>query len=183
MKSAKKMHIGKTHNKYICPKLSVDSWKEQLKVNDDGRKERKDLYDKRKIMKEVTDKKYLGDIISDDGKNEKNIRERTNRSIGNITKIVSTLSERPYGKYYFRAYKTMTEGILIGGLLNNAESWINITQKNIEDLEKTELLLQRKVLSVTGNPSRVFIPVRFVLMKKRLQFLNYILREGYNYKS
>ena len=49
---------------------------------------------------------------------------------------MSTLSERPYGKYYFRAYQIMREGIMIGGLLNNAESWINITQKNIEDLEK-----------------------------------------------
>ena len=55
----KKMHIGNTHNKDICPKLLVDSWKEQLKVNDDGRKEMEDLYDKRKVMKEVTDKKYL----------------------------------------------------------------------------------------------------------------------------
>ena len=180
-----KMHIGKTHNKDICPELSVDSWKEQLKVNGEGRNELEDLYDKRKLMKEVTDKKYLGDIISVDGKNEKNIRERINRSIGNTNKIVSTLSERPYGKYYFRAYQIIREGIMIGGLLNNAESWINITQKNIEDLEKTDLMLQRKVLSVTGNPSRVFmmlelgiIPVRFVMMKKRLQFLHYILNEN-----
>ena len=82
------------------------------------------------------------------------------------------MSERPYGKYYFQAYKIMREGVLLGGLLNNAESWINITKKNIEDLEKTDLNLQRKVLNVTGNPSRVFmmlelgiIPVRFVMMK------------------
>ena len=180
-----KMHIGKTHNTDICPKLSVYSWKEQLKVNGEGRNKLEDLYDKRKLMKEVTDKKYLGDIISVDGKNEKNIRERINRSIGNTNKIVPTLSERPYGKYYFRAYQIMREGIMIGGLLNNAESWINITQKNIEDLEKTDLILQRKVLSVTGNPSRVFmmlelgiIPVRFVIMKKRLHFLHYILNEN-----
>ena len=136
-------------------------------------------------MKVVTHKKYLGDFISNDGKNENNIRERTNRAIGNINKIVSTLSERPYGKYYFQAYKIMREGVLLGRLLNNAESWINITQKNIEDLEKIDLNLQRKVLNVTGNPSPIFmmlelgtIPVRFVIMKKRLQFLHYILNEN-----
>ena len=31
----------------------------------------------------------------------------------------------------------MREGVLLGRLLNNAERWINISQKNIEDLEKT----------------------------------------------
>ena len=43
----------------------------------------------------------------------------------------------------------------------------------------------RKILSITGNPSRVFMmlelgiaPVRFVIMKKRMQFLHYILNES-----
>ena len=78
----------------------------------------------------------------------------------------------------------MREGVLLGRLLNNAERWINISQKNIEDLEKTNLNSQRKVSNVTENPSRVFmmlelgnIPVIFVIMKKCLQFLHYILNE------
>ena len=69
----------------------------------------------------------------------------------------------------------MRDGILLGGLLTNAESWVNLTPKNVEELEKPDLILQRKVLSTTGNPSKVFmmlelgiIPIRFVLMKKRL---------------
>ena len=79
----------------------------------------------------------------------------------------------------------MREGILLGGLLNNSESWINISKKDIEDLEKPDLILMRKILSITGNPSKVFMmlelgiaPVRFVIMKKRMQFLHYILNES-----
>ena len=87
-------------------------------------------------MKEVTEKKYLGDIISNDGKYYKNIKDRTNKALGNINKIVSTLTERPYGKYFCRAYKILREGFLLGGLLKNAESWVNLTLKNVEELEK-----------------------------------------------
>ena len=95
-----KVHIGQTHNKDKCPDLSVDSWKEQISENKNGKLEMKDIYDGRKNMTVVTHNKYLGDIISNDGKNKNNIRERTNRAIGNINKIVSTLSERPYGKLF-----------------------------------------------------------------------------------
>lgn len=105
--------------------------------------------------------------------------------MGNINKIVTTLTERPYGKYHFKAYRMMREGLLLAGLLTNAKSWINMTKKDIEELEKPDLILMRNVLSVTGNPSKVFmmlelgiIPVRFVIMKKRMQFLHYILNES-----
>ena len=86
-----KIHIGKRHNKDICPTLEVDSWKEVLEGSV-GRRELNDVYDGKKAMKEVSEKKYLGDIISDDGKNQKNIKDRTNKSIGNINKIVTTLT-------------------------------------------------------------------------------------------
>ena len=164
---------------------NIRSWKEVLEVNGLGRNKINDVYDGRKHMKEVSDKKYLGDIISHDGKNQKNIKDKTNKSMGNINKIVTTLTERPYGKYHFKAYRMMREGLLLAGLLTNAESWINMTKKDIEELEKPDLILMRNVLSVTGNPSKVFmmlelgiIPVRFVIMKKRMQFLHYILNES-----
>ena len=109
-----------------------------------------------------------------DGKNQQNIKARTNRAQGNINKIVTSLSERPYGRHTFKAAKLMRETILLGGLLTNSESWINITKKNIEDLEKPDILLQRKILSNSGNPSKCFIqlelgiiPIKFVLMKKK----------------
>ena len=79
----------------------------------------------------------------------------------------------------------MREAILLGGLLTNAESWVNITQENFEELEKPDLIMQRKVLSTTGNPSKVFmmlelglVPIRFVHTKKFMQFLHYLLNEN-----
>ena len=65
-----------------------------------------------------------------------------------------------------------------GGLLTNAESWINVINQDLEALEKPDSILQRKLLSVSGNPCRAFmmlelgiIPVIFVITQKQMQFL------------
>ena len=77
--------------------------------------------------------------------------------------------------------------MLVGGMLSNAESWINITQKDLENLEAPDIILQKKILSSKGNPSKCFIqlelgiiPIKFILKLKRLNFLHYILTEHKN---
>ena len=44
-------------------------------------------------MEDVKSKKYLGDILSCDGKNLKNITERKNRGIGIVTQIMTKLED------------------------------------------------------------------------------------------
>ena len=179
-----KMHIGKQHNKNVCSDVTVDAW-EEVKEDDNGRIFIKDKFAGKKVMEVVDDKTYLGDLVSKDGKNVKNIKNRTDKSNGNINKIISTLQERPLGKHTFKAFTLLREGLLLGGLLSNSESWINITKKDIDQLEKPDTILQRKALSAMGNPSKVFImlelgiiPIRYILMKKRMLFLHYILKEN-----
>ena len=74
--------------------------------------------------------------------------------------------------------------MLIGGMLTNAESWINITNKDLDYLEQPDTILERKLFSKSGNLSKFFIylelgiiPVKFVLMQKIMNFLHYILKE------
>ena len=63
-----KMHIGENHNVDICSELSVDSWKEEVVEDGRGKKKLVDKYIGKEVMENVTLKKYLGDIISSDGK-------------------------------------------------------------------------------------------------------------------
>ena len=91
-------------------------------------------------------KKYLGDIISDDMKNIKNIKEKINRGVGIVKKILTSIIERPYGRHTYKAAKLMREGMLLGAMLINAESWINMTQKDIEALEN-QIHFYREVFS------------------------------------
>jgi hypothetical protein len=138
-------------------------------------------------MKNVYSKTYLGQIVQSDGKNELNIKSHTDKAFGNVNKIRNALNERPYGKHSFKAALLMREALLISGLLSNAETWTNITETSLTKLTQPDTMLHRALLSNSGNPSRVFmclelgvIPVRYVIMKKRLSFLNYILNENIN---
>lgn len=78
----------------------------------------------------------------------------------------------------------MRESMLLGSMLNNAESWININKTDLNNLEKPDTILQKLILSAKGSPSKVFmylelgiLPVKYVIMEKRLKFLRYILNE------
>ena len=183
-----KMHIQKKHklqNPSQCPQLSVDSWKDEVKEDENGKEILVDEYEGKIVMKDVTEKKYLGNIISNDLKNKKNIQDRTNKAAGNIEKIISGLQERPYGRNKFRAAKVMRQAMLIGPMLNNSETWINVTKDDVDDLTKPETTFNRKLLATSGNPSKVFmtletgfLPVKYVMMANRLKFLNYTLNES-----
>ena len=104
-----------------------------------------------------------------------NIVEKTNRGVGILNKIQTTLIERPYGKYTFKAAALMREKLLSSSMLNNSESWIDITKQDIEKLEKPDKILITNILCTQGNPSTVFmylelgfLPVKYVMMKKIL---------------
>ena len=74
----------KMHNSDICLEMSVHSWKETLVVNEKEDIHLEDIYLGKSVMKQVSEKKYLGDLIYSNGKNEANIKERTNKAIGNV---------------------------------------------------------------------------------------------------
>ena len=174
-----KMHIGKKlPNPNICTDFEVDIWKDNLSKDVNGNNCLVDIHMGKERMKNVYSKTYLGQIVQSDGKNELNIKSRTDKAFGNVEKIKNALIERPYGKYSFKAALLMREALLIGGLLSNSESWTNITESNILKLTQPDTMLHRALLSMTGNPSKVFmcfelgvIPVRYAIMKKTFEFL------------
>ena len=92
-------------------------------------------------------KKYLEDIITDDMNNYENIKEKTNKAIRIVNKISTTLIERPYGNHHFKAARLIRESILLESMLNNAESWININETDLNNLEKPDTILQKLILS------------------------------------
>ena len=180
-----KIHIGKKHNIDICGKGKVDAWVDEVNISEEGEDTLIDKYIGKVDMKNVEDKKYLGQILSKDLKNDKNIKDKVNKSYGNVNKIITTLIERPFGKFTFQAATVMRNGILIGSLLNNSETWIQLTKKNIEEIEKPDKVLKDKLLD--SKASTVFyylefgmLPVKYVILKKRLKFLKYILDEDIN---
>ena len=50
-------------------------------------------------MEEMENEKYLGDVISKDGRNVKNIKVRVNKGTGIVRKILTMLEGIPFGKF------------------------------------------------------------------------------------
>ena len=77
----------------------------------------------------------------------------------------------------------MRNVILVGSMLNNSEAWMHLSQKNIKDLEKPDKVLKEKPFE--SNASKFFfyylefgiLPAKYVILKKRLKYLKYILDE------
>ena len=53
-------------------------------------------------MVEVDHDTYLGDIVSADGKNTRNVRKRISKGIGIISDIMNILEKVTFGEYYFK---------------------------------------------------------------------------------
>ena len=64
----------------------MDAWKEVVLDKEGGKKEIEDIYIGKEVMDSVQEKKYLGDIISCDGRNAKNILERKNNQMAQTMK-------------------------------------------------------------------------------------------------
>ena len=179
-----KLHIGKNIN--ICPDNSIDTWSmEKHSENISSVLEMVDKEGDKHILEAVTSDKYLGDIISSDGKNTLNIQERKRRGYLAVNQINEMLNDLCLGKYYFEAGNILRNSLLLSSLLSNSESWYNITNKELSELESVDEALLRKILSAhSKTPLELLyletgsIPVRFIVMARRLNFLWYILNES-----
>ena len=71
----KKIHMGKYQDDYKCQDLYLDKWSEK-DTKDSGTEEMRieDVCGDTEVMEEVSSERYLGHIISNDGRNISNIK-------------------------------------------------------------------------------------------------------------
>ena len=100
---------------------------------------------------QVSEATYLGDIISQDGKNTKNVRSRVSKGMGIVTKIMDILNTVTFGKKYFEIAIILREAKLVNGMLTNIEVWHGLLNSEISELEEVDKLLLRKILQVPNS--------------------------------
>ena len=162
----KKMHIGKTCEDYKCHPLYVDSWKEIEKKNDEtGKDEVKDICLGEEVMEEKDEEKYLGDIISKDGRNLKNIKARVNKGKGIVRQILNILEGIPFGRIYFQVAVLLRNSLLGSSLLCNSEAWFNLTNSELDLLETVDVTLLRIVLGAPKSSSKEMLYADSLLFK------------------
>ena len=123
----------------------------------------------------VKEEKYLGDIISFDGKMDKNIANKIKKGNSSISTIMIILRDSVFGSLYFETALFMRESVLLSSMLLNGEAWVGLSKTNLEDLEKVDESFLQRILEVPGStpiPALYLelgcIPIRFILMKKRI---------------
>ena len=62
-------------------------------------------------MERVTEDTYLGDIISEDGKNAKNIKSREAKGVGIISEIKNMLETIMLGEHFFSTALLLRERV------------------------------------------------------------------------
>ena len=175
------MHVG--CDSIICPDNYIDNW--TLDSNKELISSVWELKDKAAglhCMKKVEEWKYLGDILSSNAKCDANIKERVRRGTGAAIQVTQMLDDLCLGKFYFQAANTLRSSLFLSSLISNAESWVNVSNKHMSDLEATDEQLLRGILAAQRNTPKeaLFletgnIPVKYVIISRRVNFLHYIL--------
>ena len=135
-------------------------------------------------MEELSNEKYLGDIISQDGRNYKSIKARLNKGRGIVKKILNILNSIPFGKLYFQIAMILRNSLLVSSVLCNSEAWFNLTNTDLNMIETVDLELLRKILNAPlSTPKEVLflelgvMPLRDIIRQRRMIFLQYIIKQ------
>ena len=180
-----KLHIGKERK--TCPELHLDEWTVDAVDHTDagGSLVLEDVQGDEHLVELVTEERYLGDIISKDGRNTKNIKARVAKGNGTINQIMSILEDICFGKYFFEVAVILRNSLFINSLIFNSEAWYNVTKSDLDELEKADEELLRKILECPlSTPKEMLylelacLPIRFIIMGRRIMFLQYILKES-----
>ena len=158
-----KLHIGKNHK--MCSVLKVHGTE----------------------MESVQFDTYLGDIISTDGRNTRNVQSRIAKGIGKTTQIMNLLSSICLGEYYIESALLLRESMFLNGILTNAEIWYSFNKEEIKEFEDLDLTLLRKIMHVPfSTPSEAFFlelgifPIGVIVKARRANYLHYILKREEN---
>ena len=134
-------------------------------------------------MDDSKTEKYVGDLITEDGKNDANIASRKSKAFGIAGDILAILEEVPLGPYRTEAGLCMRNAMFLNAILTNSEVWYGIKPSHITELEKVdENIYYEKILNAhSKTPKEMLylekgtVPIEFILKSRRQSYLHHIL--------
>ena len=134
------------------------------------------------VMTNVTEETYLGDIMSSDGKNSKNIAKRISKGLGIITQIIHLLEMVSLGEHFIEIALLFREALFLNGILTNCEIWYGLTESEVKEFEDLDIQLLKKILQVpVSTPQEGFflelgiIPIGVIIKARRINYLHYLV--------
>ena len=155
------MHIGRTRSTYLCQDAFVDSWEDKQGTEDK-------FVGKVKV-KEMYSKKYLGEILSLDGKNTENISAKQKRGYGTVKDITNMLDNMCLGPFMYKKAIILRDSMLVGTLLSCSEAWYNLSETDLWHLEQVDKSLWCNLLEVART-----VPYDLVCLELGVEPLRFI---------
>lgn len=132
-------------------------------------------------IEETTKYTYLGDVVTNDGKNTENIQSRKSKLMASTVTINTIATSEVLNKVETAVLLELHEKITIPGYLTNSEAW-NLSKKDEEDLETLEIQSIKALFDLpihTPTPALIYtfgtLYTRQRIDQKQLSFLHKIL--------
>jgi hypothetical protein len=126
----------------------------------------------------------LGDLISADGTNTKNIKARKDKGFGIVDQIISMLTDICFGPHFFQVALVLRSSLFINSILLNSEVWYGLSKTDIENFETVDNSLLKRILEApctTPTPMLFLelgcIPIRYIIISRRIMYLQYLLKQ------
>ena len=134
-------------------------------------------------IQESNSYKYLGDILTNDGKNSKNLESRKNKLLASSAQINSIASSDVLRLMETTVLMELHEKVNIPGLLTNSESW-NLLKGEAQELERMEIQILKHLFDLpihTPTPAIIFtlgtLYTNLRVHQKQLIYLHKILKK------
>ena len=125
---------------------------------------------------------YLGDMISDTGCNDENIKTRCQIGQATISEIESMLNDGNFGKFTIQTGLTLRDTNFTSKVLLNSEVWHSLTKSQISSLEIIDRRLMRKFFDAHSKTSLEWLysdagklDIKSLIKIRRLMYLWEIL--------
>ena len=157
------LHTSKEHKDIRNMELFVDGWvMKEVQNVETGTVERRDILEGDMEVSHKNSEKYLGQIISSDGRNTKNIEKIRNKGIGIQNRIIQMLEAMPGGQYHFEIAVIYRNSYLISSMLSSSEVWYGVTQVQIEQLEQVDEIWARNLMNCSSSTLRDLFLFRII---------------------
>ena len=130
-------------------------------------------------LEDVEEVVYLGDTLSFDGKNTKNIKSRISKGLGIISQIFFILENTVFGPSYFEVALLLRESLLINSVLFQGEVWYGVTDKELDELSSLDRIFFSRLFQVprTTVEESFFLEtgalrIRDILRGRRVRYLH-----------
>ena len=163
----KSMLISKKKENVPDNDLMVDTWEVNYEENKQtGKVCLVEKFNGQTKIKQTNEQMYLGFVISSTGNNMVNINQLQKKSLGVIRKIFNKLNNLNLENYYFECSMIFMNAILRPSILYACESYHNLKECELRQIERIEENFLRKVLKTSKG-----CPIVQIYLEKMHSFI------------